>query len=360
MAAAALLSFAACNKTAPIISDVQEIPQTSRVIVSVDVAQGAMSKVAGATDADESAIDNVQVYVFRNREGQASANEIDGSRHFAAAEAGNSYSVDCTVGKRKVYIVVNASDGAADVREVANEQDLLDRVTLLGDNAPGRFLMIGSREISTTSTFETSVTVGRMVAAVVVDKVNVNFSSPALQESGVLVITDIYLSNVTGRNNYGNTTTWSALESAYWYNQLGTDAARSAAPEQVRTLTQETGLGIRLKHGECTPDGETHSFYCYPNDCSHHEGAPFTQRSTKLVFKTTLNGRTYYYPCDLSRANNNGESVFSLKANYKYHVTLNVNRPGAEDPDNPVILSTATFHIQVEDWITGQTYNFTI
>lgn len=360
MAAAALLSIAACNKIAPQPVDAEELVQSSKVVISIDASKSGLTKVANATDENESKINNVQVYVFRDRDGQPSDNEIDGSKHFASAESGNNYSVDCTVGKRKVYVVVNASDGAADVKEIANEQQLLERVTLLGENTPDKFLMIGSKQVTTTASFETSVSVYRMVAAIVVDKVNVNFSSPALRESGELVITDIFLSNVTGKNNYGNTTTWSALESAYWYNQLGTDAARSAASEQVKTLTQETGLGIRLKHGESTADGQTHSFYCYPNDCSHKEGAPFTQRSTKLVFKTTLNGRTYYYPCDLSRVNNNGDSVYGIKANYKYHVTLNVNRPGSEDPDNPVVLSTATFHIQVEDWITGQTYNFTI
>lgn len=360
MVAATLLSFAACNKVEPQAQLYDGELQSSKLIVSVDAQQVGQTKVLSATDENESKINNVQVYVFRDREGLASANEVDGSKHFTAAETGNNYTVDCTVGKRKVYVVVNANDGARDVKEIANEQQLLDRVTLLGENTPSKFLMIGSKAVTTTASFETTVSVYRMVAAIVVDKVNVNFSSPALQESGELVITDMFLSNVTGRNNYGNTTAWASLESAYWYNQLGTDASRAAASEQVRTLTQETGLSIRLKHGESTPDGQTHSFYCYPNDCPHKEGAPFTQRSTKLVFKATLNGKTYYYPCDLSRANNNGDSVYDLKANYKYHVTMNVNRPGSEDPDNPVILSTATFHIQVEDWATGQTYNFTI
>lgn len=354
---AAALAFAACNKVeseAPVTGGESQL---SRMLVCIDASTG--TKVANATDANEQKINNVQVYVFRNRGGAASENEVDGSKHFAAPES-TGYSVDCTVGDRKVYVVVNANDGARDVKEVTNEQQLLDRVTNLGENTSSKLLMIGSKEVSTTASFETTVPVSRMVAAVVVDKVNVSFASPALQENGTIVITDMYLANVTGRNNYANTTDWSALESAYWFTQLGTDAARAACPDAVKALTQENGLNISLKHGESTPDGQTHTFYCYPNNCAHAEGSPFTQRATKLVFKATLNGKTYYYPCDLSRANNQGDTVYELKANHKYHVTLNINRPGSEDPDNPVVISSATFKVQVEDWTNGQTYNFSI
>lgn len=358
MVAAAILFFAACNKVESEAPVEMELAASSKIIVNLETA-AAGTKVTNATDANEQKVNNVQVYVFRNHGGEASANEIDGSKHFAAAES-TGYSVDCTVGERKVYVVVNANDGAKDVKEVTNEQQLLDRVTNLGENTPSKLLMIGKKDVKTTASFETTIQVYRMVAAVLVDKVNVNFSSPALQESGTLVITDMYLANVTGRNNYANTTNWSALESAYWFNQLGTDAARTACPETVKALTQESGLSISLKHGQCTEDGQTHTFYCFPNNCTHAEGAPFTQRATKLVVKATLNGKTYYYPCDLSRANNQGDTIYDLKANYKYHLTLNINRPGSEDPDSPVVISASTFQIKVEDWTSGQTYNFSI
>ena len=64
------------------------------------------------------------------------------------------------------------------------------------------------------------------------------------------------------------------------------------------------------------------------------------KEAARLVLEAVLGGVQYYYPISLPE----------LKQNTRYHVTLNIVRPGATSPEQDMDKYAVSFKINVEEW----------
>ena len=137
---AALLSMAACNKTAA--PESKEAPAVSAengmLIVSVVPNDGAKATKAdgnASTVTSESAITSLQVFVFHDQTdpalGHTAGNkETDRYQVFDGTDATRTLVLTTTVGMKRVYAVANAPR----LTNVTTENDLKSRVLNLGNN----------------------------------------------------------------------------------------------------------------------------------------------------------------------------------------------------------------------------------
>lgn len=333
VAAAALLALAACT----------ELPEEGRAVdysgectLTVDFTS-SFTKATGQTVAMEDAINNVTLFVFRTEGGV----KLDASTYAvvspAATQAGSgtpySVSLKCTVGSRKVYVLVNMPEDITG--SVTDEEDLLARSSLLTENGTSNFFMMGSATASLSGPECTvRVPVSRKVASVRIDRITNLMEAKAYQKDGLFVVNRIYLTNVVGLLKYDGSTLPSALAADYWLARL---------EAQDSPLIYDGSVNTTVNYGAERAYATSHSFYAYPNDCAVGEGGTWSPRSTMLVVEATLDGVKYYYPV----------AVGPLESNRQYVITdFIIRRPGSESPWDTVHKSEASVQIEVLPWGT--------
>lgn len=357
-ALAAIVSLSAVCCTKPLESGVATQVQEGTTTLNLQIG-APQTKVAGQAAGNEAKIQNVQVFVFRAGDGGDAGNlEIAVSQGFSTPLNQDppltDLTVKCTTGSRDIWVVVNDSEDrtkGADAVSTKSEFLLLTHDLMHSDKT--KLLMIGHQEETLTEGAKTlAIEVKRYVAAVMLDAVVNDFSSPAYQKTGVFRLENAYLLNVPGRINFGHTSDPAAYSFDYWY------AKRAAETDpQKRALIYDT-LGATLVDYTQTYGsdvGVKHTFYTYPNACAANATTTgdYTARATLLVVEASIknsagNWQLYYYPVTLSSG--------PLESNKLYKVRLTVHRPGSLDPNIPVKFSDVTPNITVSDWVNGESY----
>lgn len=331
IAAAAAFALVSCNSAkieGPEPGAGNGYVEGTEIEISVGI-DGAATKATSVTEAGEKTVNTLQVFVFRT--------DNNMSLDACGMASTNSVNVKCTSGSRKIYALVNAPDITD---EVFSESDLLNTATLLSDNAsPTSLVMIGNMTKTLTVPGEAvSVEVKRVASSIVLNKVSVNWASPA-QAAGEFKITGMYLLNVNGKNNYAISE--ETAETAYWYNRL--TKTENAFP--VAGMTADLTLSEEVTSSKSYD--KAHTFYAYPNSESYVSNGTWSARSTLIVVEASFKGltdasaQTYYYPI----------AVENIESNKKYIIPeLVITRLGSKNPWEVVTFSECSFSVTVKDW----------
>ena len=323
-AAIAALSLVSCNKelaTSTASGANQEIDLT------VSIAN-VLTKATSVTAEGEKSINTLQVYIFRN--------DAEMALDACGMAQQNSVNIKCSSGDRVIYALVNAPDIRANV---SCEADLLNANTLLSDNtSPTNLVMIGSAAKTLTTPGESiTIDVKRIASSIAINKISTNFISDALN-AGDFKVTNIYLLNVNGKNNYGLTA--ESTEEAYWYNRLD---------KNTNTFTTSgicSDFNLNASVTKSKPYDKVHTFYAYPNSQAYVTNETWSIRSTILCVEASFTpaggtAKTYYYPM----------AIENLASNKKYVIPeLIITRLGSDKPYNEITFADCTFSVSVKDW----------
>lgn len=309
---------------------------------------GAATKVINVIDNDpgtEAAVNSLQVFVF---DGEKLDDYVVSNYRYAQA--------NCSPGERVVYAVVNAPDLNPEKGGPHTKEDLLATRTLLAENAPDSFVMMGVSEVVILpNVSEISIEVKRIASRIVLKKITADFAATYLRDQD-FIVEEIYATNVAGENNLGGTMN----EYSVWHNRLGYYADKAYEVEAVTKLTHDftTGSGTNLVNsGSYT---NKHCFYVYPNSYTVDErgmvpeGAPWSPRCTKLVVKMNFRGRSYYYPVTLGTYKDVAKKEIipiTIESNKSYEINeLILTRTGSNDEDISVTNYDIVFVVEPKDW----------
>jgi hypothetical protein len=232
--------------------------------------------------------------------------------------------LSCTAGERQVYALVNCPDLSA----VSTKTALLATSSRLSQNSGTGFQMIGHQDgVDLPGDSPVTIDVHRLAARVVIKKITRAFTAAALAAK-TFSIDQIFLINVAGDTNYGETAAPSV-----WFNK------QAYASEQAAFTYDAPAASLANNASYST----VHSFFAYPNASADSDAAVWSPRHTRLVVKATLGTDVYYYPITLP----------ALESNKSYEIEeLILTRPGSDDPDKPVSIQECTFQINVLGWTT--------
>lgn len=271
----------------------------------------SLTKSSTITDDDEVKVNTLQVFVFRG----------DALDAYASAENVSEVALSCTNGERSVYALVNAPD----MSHISSKTAILATKSTLSDYPEYGFEMIGHKDIILPQTSTVTIDVTRMVSRVILKQVTRNFTSSALADLE-FKIDEVYLLNVAEDTNYGLTDAPEHWINAGWYD--------GSLPELTHDNTEANIINRDYWPMNCR-------YYAYPNDSEDSTEEDWCPRRTRLVLKTTLGGKVYYYPVTLPE----------LEPNKSYEIeNLTITRPGSDNPDKPVTFQEATFDINVLPW----------
>lgn len=314
----AALAAASCTKGNTSVSDnVNSEENTGSITTCITVnAEGDITK--STTPGNDASIASLQVFVFNN--------DDTGLLETSGTATGSKITLNCKTGNKVFYAVVNAPS-----LSVTSLADLKGQVSLLSDNGLGKLVMVGAKEESVPASADIKLTVKRIAAKFVIDKVTAAFTNSTYQNmvtSGKFKITSIFLVNMATKNKYDIALT--ALDN----------------PEVIHTgksaLTTKNALGYDDVNAVVnTTYTQAHTFYAYPNASS---------TKTRLAVAAQLDDKTYYYPITFNE----------VKSNTLYRISnLTITRPGADTPDTIITTEDCSFEITVEEW-TENSSNETI
>ena len=306
-AAFAAVCTVSCRKDI-VVNDSISATGTTELTVGIS---GTLTKSSTITDDDEIKVNTLQIFVFRG----------DALDAYASAENVKEVTLNCTNGERTVYALVNAPD----MSTISSRSALLASRSNLNNYPDHGFEMIGSKDITLPQTSSVTVDVSRIVSRIVLKKVTRNFTSKALADLE-FKIDEVYILNVAGDVNYGLDG-----DPESWHNARRYDGT---LPE---ITYDDSDAGI-VNDNYCPLN---YRYYAYPNDSEDSTKDEWCPRRTRLVLKTTLGGKVYYYPITLPE----------LEPNKSYEIeNLTITRPGSDNPDIPVTFQDATFEINVLPW----------
>lgn len=308
VAVLAVACTVSCKKDMMVAEDTSSDAGVTELTVGIN---RSLTKSTTITDGDEVKINSLQVFVFRG----------DALDAYASVEDLSEVTLSCTNGERTVYALVNAPD----MSHISTKTSLLATRTSLSNYPEYGFEMIGSEEVILPQTSTITIDVMRIVSRVILKQVTRNFTTPALMDLE-FKIDEVYLLNVADDITYALTGT-----SEYWINAGWYDGT---LPELTHDNTEANIVNGDYRPMNCR-------YYAYPNDSEDSTEEDWCPRRTRLVLKTTLGGKVYYYPITLPE----------LEPNKSYEIeNLTITRPGSDDPDEPVTFQEATFDINVLPW----------
>ena len=360
IASLAAMALAGCTKSAPETVKPREGGETCRLTVSL--SDGAATKVTGQSTANEFKIQNIQIFVFRSGSGAdagvldaCASKGFDSPLDFDASRSDyEGLSLDCTVGARKIYAIVNAARDQTSY--IGTEAQLLGQTIALPDISKDKLFMINSTETELESGAKTvKISVRRVCASVILQSVKNDMQAAVYRQSEAFKIKGIYLMNLPSRVNYALNLAPSSLSSNQWYSwQNGPDADVKVAALTSDTLTDADGNGKTLNYGNSY--NVAHTFYTFPNDCPPSVEKEWSARATRLVVAACYKDGNAWHDCYYPITLYDSDSSKGLESNKQYRVNLTIRRPGSDSPLKPVEFNTLTGSISVEDWETGQTY----
>ena len=274
--------LASCNRAAP--------PGRGEVEVIFSVA-GEATRVTGS--AGEAVVDDWTLLLYRD--GQLAET--------GSSDSGAAIRKTLPAGDYTAFAVVNPPIGFTPANFPTPEA-LNEAVSALGDNAPDRLVMVGSRTVTVPVPDGTTQRIGvdRLVCKAAIRKISIAFINPELAALPFR-LKGIYLTNCYGNSRYGSDWTAEEIrsEASAWHNRMGFQAEAS-----VERLLAETGLDIPVTTDH--PLSQEHSFYFYPNplpETQDNRTETWTRRRTRLVLEALIGNQTYYYPVTLPASQRN-------------------------------------------------------
>ena len=308
-AAAALVALG-CSKELP-----KSDAAADRVEVGVTIGGSVATKATGSFAYHESTLKDVQVFCF---------DKATGVREDYKRGESNTVKLSITTGTKRIYALANCPDLGA----VTTEASLLSTVTSFSNNSLDGFEMISPTGSATeqviTGSGNIELSVKRIVAKVLVDKLVAAFEQPSLRPLD-FVITKIYMVNVAKNNNYG----LSVVPNEYYQ---GGDNNGS----RINGMIAEEGLSYNLKNGGSSD--VQHGFYVYPNSSSNR---------TKVVIEGTLKGDSQMYAFELPAIERN--KVYDIQE-------IRITRPSSDN-----MFADLDVTIRVADWdetVTIPTFSY--
>lgn len=314
--------------------------------VNLDFEADIQTKVQGQTDANEEKVNNVQIFVFRSENGAIDACASSG---YSGSNVESSITLKCTTGNREVWALVNYPRDLSKDQSIGNKTKFLEATSTLKEYSSNNLLMIGNNVPAsfTAGNHEVQVKVYNAFASVILQSIRNDMQAPVYQAANKFRINKIYLTNVPGKINVGQTTDASTLDANFWY-------AKRVADNETSLLTDSLGEHI-LAFGSTY--NTAHTFYTFPNPCPIVNAETWSARACRLVVEAEYNdGITWnkcYYPITLYNTDTN----IGLKANTRYYVNLTIKRPGSSNPDKPVEFDTISGTVDIADWATGTVYS---
>ena len=307
-AALAALTLCSCDRE-------KAVSDGKPVEVNVTILGTGPTRATTVTYANESKVNNLQVYVFND-------GKLEDYRNAGEAMTAQ---LTATSGKRTVWALVNAPA----IDDVTTESELKAKASRLADNATDGFVMSGSVSQELKDGGTVPVTVRRIVSRVSVKKISTAFQYALASES--VSIGGIYLINVAADNNYAADGTPST-----WVNKLGhQDAAYDNYLYDKVSATVSNSKAYETEH----------VFYPYPNPTEKDTyDATWAPRHTLLVVEVTFQGKQGYYPVVLP--------VLERNKTYVIEELVFKHRPG-DLPYKPLETGDATVQITVNDWEVG-------
>lgn len=326
VAAMAAVAMLACEK--------KEESVTASVDGDVSVLKVKMvseqTKVSGLGGGEEKSVSDYQILVYDMKTRMLEA-------YATPSAESDEVSMQCRTGQKEVVVLANAPD----VGNILSYDDFVKVKSYLSDNEVGNLVMEGHASPELTISGETvSIGLRRMVSKIVLDEISVNFEND-VYDTKDFVLKEVYLTNVAGDMTY-------LAENAdpiKWYNQ-SVQTSDVTVDAMIFDSMNDYNMKGKGKYSD------THHFYCYPNpyvDDSFSAGE-WTPRPTRLVVEAVLDGVTCYYPVTLPE----------LKRNTKYHVSLNIVRPGSSSPELDMDKYAASFKITLLDWQESENISETI
>ena len=305
-------------------------PGDVEVVFSVT---GETTRVTGT--AGEATVDDWALLLYRDGRLSEAGTSVSGAAIRKTLPAG----------EYTAFAVVNPPAGFA-LAEFLTPEALAGAESALGDNAPGRLVMAGSRTVTVpVPDGETQrIGVDRLVSKAGIRKISVAFTN---QELAALPfrLKGIYLTNCYGKSRYGSD--WSAndirSDATLWYNRMGFHSETG-----VDGLLAETGLDIPVTSDH--PHTQEHSFYFYPNPLPESldtQSGTWSRRRTRLVLETRIGERTFYYPITLPSSQRNRTYLIEEAI---------IRKLGSADPekDEPGSIDV-TFSAVSDAWAPGYT-----
>ena len=158
LAAVAATALVSCNKDRG-----ASIPGEGRPVeFNVSIQGAPVTRATGTTYADESKVNDLQVFVF---------DETGALQDYKAAGAAMPATLSATSGTRTVWAVVNAPSMA----DITTASQLEERASLLSDNGRDSFVMTGSTTGEIVDGGTVAITVKRIVSRVSVAKISTDF-----------------------------------------------------------------------------------------------------------------------------------------------------------------------------------------
>lgn len=314
-AAFSALVLASCNKEQGPSVPVQE---QKSVEVFFTINGDGMTKSVGNTYANESKVNDLQIYVF---------NEDGTIADYKAAGAAMSTSLLTSSGMKTIWAVVNAPDmSGAETLDA-----FLAKTSSLADNGLDNFVMTGSTTAELTDGATIAITVKRAVARVSIAKISSGFTSTLLA-SKELKIKGIYMINVAGQYGIGFTG-----EPSVWYNKLGHEDA-----------SLDVLLYDAVENHVLTPSApyeKEHAFYPYPNATEDDPHADeWSPRHSILTIEVEFDGEQGWYPIVLPQIERNKTYVIE---------EVVITRSPSDKPYVPVETGESTAGITVAEWELG-------
>jgi hypothetical protein len=269
--------------------------------VRVGLSAMVETRARDVTDQQESAVTESTLYVF-SRDGRM---------------------VGCYTSRSGLFDFY-LTDETYDFVAVANKQEMPSSLTRdelsalptrLDENAPGRFIMVGSLPNHVVQEDE-KLTVGvQRIVSKVSYKIRTKFTGTLATKS--FTVDEIYLTNVAGENVLG--LTGAPAGSDRWHNRLDRTASAGAALDDLLYGR----LGVAMAPVDSIWSG--HTFYVYLNASpDSHDKSAWSPRCTRFVVKATLDGRTTYYPV----------TIPSTVSNKHYHIDLTISNYGVDHPED--------------------------
>lgn len=312
LASAAVLFAVGCNRNAT--------PEAPKGVanLTVTINGAAPTKAVGITDAQENAVNNLQVFVFDNEGAREAYGSVDNKTTLA---------LSCKQGQKAIWAVVNCPS----LESINSVAALKAYVVSLADNDFGSFVMVGNRDYTLGGTTNVDVEVNRVVGRILIKKITKAFSVAANQEKE-FKIRAIYVDNAQGRNSLG----LDAFQAAdgIWYNKMAYTASEAdkflySAVDQVVAASHEV----------------EYRFYAMPNDSNVNDwGGQWSKRFTRLVIETELAGEVLYYPINIDKGHG-----FENNKSYEFEEII-ITKKGSSAPDEPVTSEDISFTVNVQPW----------
>ncbi len=352
----------------------------------IEVKVSIMGNTTKATDvqySEESKVNSLQVFVFKD-------NELEAHRSVANASMAL---VPATSGERTVWAVVNAPDLYAALN-VSDEDPmtlskLKSAMSSLSDNSIGGFVMTGEKSQDLVDGGNVVVTVKRLVSRISIEKISASLKD--YREAYSVRIKGIYVINAAANRSYDGTAQASAWANTmrhqdYTYDALLYDNLSDSSPAVIVKNDKFQKDGVEIKEDQAwvyekmivgeyeLADGVTrvqdnsytkeHVFYAYPNVFGVGEGATthyddsWSPRGSILVIEAEMLDESGI-PIELQNTDHQTVGYYPLplppmERNKTYSISeVKITRLPGDVPYKPIETGESKVTISVAEWELG-------